>query len=179
MILYFYCLFNSIYIVGRALGSSTSDSFMSPPITPSSDLGYCSAGVATPPSTLVFRPKWFRFSASSCEPSSPPKLDALDAQVMCAPKEEQQPTTSRLISLQLFIYNRSLSSCHLSTFCHIVLIVWSSVVGCWDQKQTYFQLMLKTFPSVLPPIFCFFITVKINKRGGCGTKEVNVFLINS
>lgn len=77
----------------RRIMSSVTDSLASPPPTPGSDPGYCSASHATPPppSNLVFKPKWFRFSASS-----PPKLDTLDAHVMCAPEEEQQmkPTTT-------------------------------------------------------------------------------------
>jgi len=72
----------------RRPASSVTDSLASPPPTPGSDLGYCSAPT---PSNLVFKPKWFRFSASS-----PPKIDTMDAQVMCAPEEEQQmkPTTT-------------------------------------------------------------------------------------
>uniref|UniRef100_A0A1B6HU18 Caspase family p20 domain-containing protein n=1 Tax=Homalodisca liturata TaxID=320908 RepID=A0A1B6HU18_9HEMI len=75
---------------GRALHSVT-DSILSPPTTPCSDGGYCSgAGLQSPTSTLVCKPKWFRFSSSSFElPASPPKLDMMDAQVMCQPKDEQ------------------------------------------------------------------------------------------
>lgn len=62
---------------------------MSPPVTPGSDLGYYSTGLPTPPSALVFKPKWFRFSNSSMDAASPPKLDTLDAKSFQMPFQQE------------------------------------------------------------------------------------------
>lgn len=64
--------------------SVATSCYMSPPVTPLSDLGYGgSTGMPTPPppSALVYRPKWFRFSSSSVDACSPPKWsgDTMDA----------------------------------------------------------------------------------------------------
>ncbi|KAL1139364.1 hypothetical protein AAG570_006348 [Ranatra chinensis] len=55
------------------------EKLLSPPATPSSDLGYYSTGISTPPSQLNFKGKLFRFSNSSMEAASPPKWDTTDA----------------------------------------------------------------------------------------------------
>lgn len=66
-------------------GGLTVSDYTSPPVTPLSDLGYGgSTGMPTPPpptTTLVYRPKWFRFSSSSVDACSPPKWsgDTMDA----------------------------------------------------------------------------------------------------
>uniref|UniRef100_A0A1B6D4Z5 Caspase family p20 domain-containing protein n=1 Tax=Clastoptera arizonana TaxID=38151 RepID=A0A1B6D4Z5_9HEMI len=65
---------------------------MTPPMTPSSDVGYYSTGQQpSTPSMMVFRPKWFRYSNSSMDAMSPPKLDTLDAKSFQNPIQPQEP----------------------------------------------------------------------------------------